>query len=283
MNEVIKAQSVESICANRDAALKYLADGLSMLHKAETHYMLAVTGGKTDGMTAFYTRGLTAWSRNELIDIHDGKLADLVTKYRKALDGHAWKFLRDATGLKNLMDATAIGEFDRKLEYDPPELTVENVQATFADANEHKDDIFERGVLEVFDLIRQASRRFKTSDPGELGARFVLPRMIDEYGLSYSGSKRAMLDDLERIFFVVDGKRPPDPLNGLGGKINGHARKHGLSGVVQTEYMDVKLCKNQNVHVHITNNQALVLVNRIIAKHYRSALPDDRNRPARER
>lgn len=29
--------------------------------------------------------------------------------------------------------------------------------------------------------------------------------------------------------------------------------------------------------------KALVLVNRIIAKHYRSALPDDRNRPTRER
>lgn len=285
MSDIIKAQSAESICAHRDNALRLLSQGLVALAQAEAEYALATTGGEPNGARHLWEKGLASWDRCDLIGITEDNLEPLVEKYRVALDGAAWTFLRDITGLRNLMDSTAIDEFNEKIRKNPPALTIENIQATFEQASETSTDIFERGVLEVFNKIRRSAKKYRTSDPGLIGERFIMESMLDAYGcgLSYYGDSRSVMNDIERIFFVVQHRPPPDHLAGLGAKVDAHAREYGNSGIVKSADMELKLCKNGNIHVHITNSEALRLVNRIIAKHYGAVLPDDRNRPARER
>jgi hypothetical protein len=286
MNEVIIAQGAESICANRDEALRLLREGLNLLQQAERHYALAVSGGKPEGSKHYYAKGLPSWDRRELMLIAEGKhTEELVEKYRRSLDSTAWAFLRDVTGLRALMDSEALQRFDDQLAKDPPPLTIETVKSTFRDARDAAGEIFERGLLNVYKAIRDAGHDFKTSDPGELGDRFVLPNALDWYGngLSWSSGKRSLIDDLERIFFVLDSKVPPEHSVSAGSAINDHSRKHGNRGVVVTPYLEFKLHKNRNVHVVVLSDDVRAKANRIIAKHYPRAMPDDRNRPAKER
>jgi hypothetical protein len=286
MSDIIQAQGAESICANRDEALRLVRLGIETLTQAERYFALAVSGGNPEGSKHYYANGLHSWDRRELMLIAEGKRTEeLIESYRRAIDATAWAFLRDVTGLRALMDEEALKAFDEQLAKNPPPLTIETVKATFRDARDSASEIFERGLLNVYRAIRSSSGDFKTNDPGELGERFVLKNALDYWGtgLSWDSRKRALIDDLERIFFVLDSLAPPDTRASAGAQINDHCRKHGNKGTVSTKYMEFKLHLNHNVHVRVLPTAPRAKANRIIAKHFPRAIPDDRNRPAKER
>ncbi|MEQ1526468.1 MAG: DUF4942 domain-containing protein [Gallionella sp.] len=86
-----------------------------------------------------------------------GRLEDSI----KELDRMYWRQSFDHTGLMQLLDAQSKKKFDRDLQENPPEFTIENVQSSFIDLSQNAEKMFEDGVVNVF---RRLSNRYLTND-----------------------------------------------------------------------------------------------------------------------
>jgi len=82
-----------------------------------------------------------------------------------------------------------------------PELTAANIEATFTELYGARADVFERGELECF---RRLSWDYRTNQPFRFGKRIILKSLFS-YG-SLNGHGTNELDDLMRVFHVLDGK-----------------------------------------------------------------------------
>ncbi len=67
------------------------------------------------------------------------------------LDREIWRDLMQRSGMLSLMDAQARDTWNRSLEYDNfPEISKANILSTFEQLHRSKDEVFERGVINVF-------------------------------------------------------------------------------------------------------------------------------------
>ena len=67
------------------------------------------------------------------------------------LDREIWRDLMQRSGMLSLMDAQARDTWYRSLEYDNfPEISEANIMSTFEQLHQNKDEVFERGVINVF-------------------------------------------------------------------------------------------------------------------------------------
>ncbi|AID81336.1 restriction methylase [Escherichia coli Nissle 1917] len=83
------------------------------------------------------------------------------------LDREIWRDLMQHSGMLSLMDAQAHDTWYRSLEYDNfPEISEANILSTFEQLHQNKDDVFERGVINLF---RGLSWNYKTNCPCKFG------------------------------------------------------------------------------------------------------------------
>ncbi len=128
--------------------------------------------------------------------------------------------------------------------------------------------MFERGVIACF---RSLAWCYKTNLPQKFGKRIVVTYLTG----SASYTRCNELDDLVRVFSVLDGRPEPDYRGGINSKLsaaglNGWTAK---AGIVDTEYLTIRTFKNHNGHVTFKRLDLVEKMNRIIAKHYPGALP----------
>ena len=77
------------------------------------------------------------------------------------LDREIWRDLMQRSGMLSLMDAQARDTWYHSLEYDNfPEISEANIWSTFEQLHQNKDEVFERGVINVF---RGLSWNYKTN------------------------------------------------------------------------------------------------------------------------
>lgn len=85
------------------------------------------------------------------------------------LDREIWRDLMQRSGMLSLMDAQARDTWYRSLEYDNfPEISEANILSTFEQLHQNKDEVFERGVINVF---RGLSWNYKTNCPANLAVK----------------------------------------------------------------------------------------------------------------
>lgn len=85
------------------------------------------------------------------------------------LDREIWRDLMQRSGMLSLMDAQARDTWYRSLEYDNfPEISEANIWSTFEQLHQNKDEVFERGVINVF---RGLSWNYKTNSPVNLAVK----------------------------------------------------------------------------------------------------------------
>ncbi len=115
------------------------------------------------------------------------------------------------------MDATARDTWAKQIaEGEVPELTAANIEATFGQLYEARGDMFERGVLQCF---RRLSWDYKTNQPFKFGKRVIVTGLMTG---GYAGSRATNeLDDLMRVFHVLDGQPEADHRNGMHALISG--------------------------------------------------------------
>jgi hypothetical protein len=109
------------------------------------------------------------------------------------------------------MDAEARSQWAKNLEEgDLPAISEANILSTFEQLHHNKQDVFERGIINVF---KGLSWDYKTNNPCYFGKKIIVNNLVkhDRWGFSLNwGWRRDQLADLERMLYLLDGKTIPD-------------------------------------------------------------------------
>lgn len=206
--------------------------------------------------------------------------ADLERITRLGIDQSAWQYLMHESGLRTFMDAEARKKWDKAVaEGDIPEFNEGNVRSTFTMLHDARGEMFERGVIACF---KGLAWDYKTNLPQKFGKRIVLRFLRHQImsawrspgtgslgSVNFSSTDR--LDDLSRVFHVLDGKPEPDVRQGWYGRLS--ATKTTSDPDAADDYMAVRSFRNGNGHVTFKRPDLVDRMNKIIARHYPGALP----------
>jgi hypothetical protein len=204
---------------------------------------------------------------------YDNAVEESFFQLLKYLDANGWRHLMDESGMRSLMDATARRKWDDAIgNGDYPELSAANITATFSELHGARGDMFERGVIAVF---KRLSWDYKTNQPFKFGKRIILNSLLHTYGTNnkwFHWNHRATgeIDDLVRVFSVLERKPEPDHRNSIYGKLN-EAKTMGATSW-EGEYFSVKWFKKGTGHLTFKRPELVEAINRILAKHYQGAI-----------
>jgi len=205
--EILKRTAIVEICAHRDAALAQMNEAIEMIAKghalAEAAHKEAV---KAHGLASFTDDNRTAQKHyRRIFEGFDAEASKSV--FRKYLDARVWVHLVKMTGMHEMMDRTAKDEFRVGLCGDTPEFTEESAREAFKSLLGDANLIFQRGLARAFSDL---DRRFKSHDAFKIGSRMVLTNVFDQWGgLSYYSRMEETINDVERVFAVLDGDKRP--------------------------------------------------------------------------
>jgi uncharacterized protein DUF4942 len=253
MTELVPKDSVEDLLNKRDACVQLMREGFERLLEAS---QLAEQFAAPEGSYIF----------GELLGYSDERWWRTFEELRKKIDRAGWVYLAKASGLKNLMDASAWREFSELLKADAAPLTLDTVNATFPAFVKSRREIFQRGIIQVF---RGLCSDYASNSPFSIGPRMILKDALA--GHSYAYCERESLSDIDRIVHIVDGQEPPDHLGDAAAQLL-IAHRDGES-MLETPYLDLRWFKNGNVHVRIKDARHIDAINALIAEHFGQTLP----------
>lgn len=274
---LVKSISIENLIAQRDGVMAQI--GLAMDHLRQASAIAVVSGISNPKLYRdfpFLLHGRNHYQTNHLLE------PKALETIRKRVDANAWNHLMHESGLRSLMDAKAREEWAAKIEkLECPELTEDNVRATFSTLYESRGDLFERGVINCF---KSLSWNYKTNRPFAFGKRLVMYVRSSVSGpgtsLGFPNSRACdSLDDLVRVLSVLDGKPEPDHRNGMYSLI-GEAKSMATCDC-ENEYLQIRSFRNGNGHITFKRPDLVERMNKILAKHYPNQLPADRHETAR--
>lgn len=197
---------------------------------------------------------------------------DGVERARKLVDALAWNSLMKQSGLMTFMDQAARSAWYEKIsQRSTPAFEKGTIELTFDHLYAARGEMFERGVIGCFQSL---SWDFKTNLPARFGKRIIVTNFCRDWKWSYMNSGACgQLDDLIRVFSLLDGKPEPDYRNGVFYWLAAHAKESPRNRCATGEYLAVKWFKNGNAHVEFLRPDLVDKLNEIIAKHYPNALP----------
>jgi hypothetical protein len=266
---IVKSVSIENLLNQRDAVIERIGNAIALLHEAQNIADAAHLTREYRGF-AYLLQGKDHYMRTDLLD------GDAVTRIRSRIDASAWDYLMNEAGLLSLMDSKVRADWRNKIEQcDTPELTSDNLRATFGKLHDMRADMFERGVIECF---RRLSWCYQTNRLFAFGKRIVMT-YIRSYG-HFSLDKLDHIADLQGVFCILDGQAEEDHRNGIYRRLNDAERgRLGLitAGTHDDVYMHFRWFKNGNAHIAFKRMDLVEKMNAILAKHYPGALPHDRH------
>jgi hypothetical protein len=262
-HEVVQSVSITHLLQQRDAVLERLARAFGILQEA--HDIAASTHLGFPNIVA---------SKD-----YRGQGQDVVGKFategealhacRAAIDATAWRYLMQESGMRSLMSASKRSEFDDQVSKSlMPELTREAVYATFGALHESRAEMFDQGVIECF---KKLSWAYKTNLPQKFGKRIIVSYLTYTYGINSSAADR--LDDLMRVFHVLDGKPEADYRQGCYAQLGTAFREQAAwPKSYQNDYFELRLFRNGNGHLCFKRPELIDAMNAIIARHFPNAL-----------
>jgi len=271
--QVVPSVSIENLVNQRDAVLERLAQIIDMINETAAIAARANVGFPTFCTSpSHYSRSVEQRINGAYMD----RSAEVLEHMRKEVDGAGWQYLMGESGMRSLMDAKAREQWDKQIEgKDMPPLTVDNIRGTFRMLHDSRGEIFERGVINVF---KGLAWDYKTNLPQKFGKRIVLTYIRSAVtgpgtSLGWPNMRHCdELDDLMRVFHVLDGKAEPDHRQGTYKLL--HMFANTTDPDVENEYVRIKQYKNGAGHVTFKRPDLVDQMNRIIAKHYPGALPE---------
>lgn len=260
--EIIRRDTVEEIVGYRNTAIEQYRVAVDALERCKKAY------GRCSGNGYGYL-GEFEPNKNDV----DG--------FRRHIDRAAWRKLVNLTLINELMDTKAREDFQRQIETDPPEVTVDNVVATLQQLMLSAGDIFKRSVIATFEAL---PREYKSNDGFKFGQRIIFDWAIKvhTYGrntkdrwfsfYSHSGDG-ARLRDLDRVFSVLDGNRPDARLDAVD-LVAEQVRQNRVPFDIQSRYFRLQGYVKGSLHVLPLRKDLLDKANRILADHYGWTLPE---------
>lgn len=230
----------------------------------------------------------TDWYHLDPINSYTGRegktgAEEILEKARTNIDRAAWGHLRDALGIKNLMDAQALKEYNEVMYYSKdavPVFNEESAFATFSELYENRQRMFVRGLVNVFRGLNTSW--YKSNSAFCLTPKIVMSSAVSDFGSRYGGSLNtsnnvsSQLSDLDRIFHILDEKTPLDHLCDASSAVSLAANRGHAN--IETEYFHFKLHKNGNLHVIFKRVDLVEKANKLIAQYFKDMLGDDRKK-----
>ncbi|WP_186060969.1 DUF4942 domain-containing protein [Burkholderia gladioli] len=187
----------------------------------------------------------------------------------RIIDIRGWEYLLSESGLRTFMDAKAREQWSSQIANgDVPELTTANIEATFAQIYGARGDMFERGVLQCF---RRLSWNYKTNEPFKFGRRIIVKYLLSSGSPNHRVTNE--LDDLIRVFCLLDGKPEPDHRHGAYALVSDTRQARRTEA--ENDYFDLRWFKNGNGHLTFKRPDLVDKMNQIIAKHYPNTLASE--------
>lgn len=260
--EIALSVSIDRILAGRSQVLSKITQAAELVKEAETASR-AIGGG-----------GISDWD-NGFTSMFAMTTEKIVARVMKRNDRHIWQDLMHKSGMLSLMDDQARTQWSNSLERGEfPEVTFDNIHASFKQLNNEKDAVFERGVINLF---KSLSWDYKTNHPCKFGPKIIINRFVSydkKWGFSRAYETWNKLDDLERIFKILDGQLAPDHRNAVSVRIGDHVTaKPSIAAVFDDEYFSIRYFKKCSAHLAFKRLDLVEKLNDILAKHYPSALP----------
>ncbi|MFA3759480.1 DUF4942 domain-containing protein [Yersinia sp. 2466 StPb PI] len=192
------------------------------------------------------------------------------------LDRGIWQDLMKKSGMLSLMDAQARDQWYRNLEGDNiPTISEESIYSTFEQLHRDKDNVFERGVINVF---KSLSWDYKSNHPCKFGKKIIVNNLVSytQWGFTLNHSyRRDQLADLERMLFLLEGKAIPDNRGDVTTRLYEHmSANRQTTKVYEDDYFAIKYFMKGSAHLTFRKPGLMDKMNDIIAKHYPSVLPE---------
>ena len=268
---------ITAIVESRNAAIATMQealDGLSAAYAVSNTQMGAAQGfanrAHMGSMPPAYVFGPKRFERTHTrkIDVEDSMKAFVADT-----DASIWSYLLERSGIRSIMDVEAIKEWETSMAEGIPEVTLENLTATFQTIMADVGLIFKRGLANAFSKL---DRRFKSHDGFKIGSRIILTNVFSEFSgsWSYGDKRRETITDIERVFAKLDGVAP-DP-HGLLHAIEA-SRGAGFGcrqSEVETAYFKIRGFKNGNAHLWFTRDDLVAKANKLLAEYYGEVIPD---------
>lgn len=274
--ELVKSVSIENLVNQRAAVLEMIQQAVALLRDAAALASAAHVGFPDFAMNVSGSRQM----EHRLTGAYRRETAELDALLAKVIDAGAWGYLMRESGLRSFMDARARQDWDEKVcEREVPPLTLENIRATFSALHDSRGDLFERGVLNLF-------WDYKTNRPFKFGKRIVVTHLRNSVtgsaaklwggggSLGNVNYRRAdALDDLSRVFHVLEGKPEPDHRSGWYSRLADQQRVSDPDP--EDDYIAARCFRNGNAHITFKRPDLVEQMNRILAKHYPNALASE--------
>lgn len=192
------------------------------------------------------------------------------------LDRSIWKDLMKKSGMLSVMDAQARDQWYNSLEKDDiPAVSEANILSTFEQLHRDKDNVFERGVVNVF---KSLSWDYKSNHPYKFGKKIIVNNLVSytQWGFILNHSyRRDQLVDLERMLFLLEGKAIPDNRGDVTTRLYEHmSANRQMTKVYEDDYFAIKYFMKGSAHLTFRKPGLMDKMNDIIAKHYPSVLPE---------
>ncbi|CNL29403.1 DUF4942 domain-containing protein [Yersinia frederiksenii] len=186
------------------------------------------------------------------------------------LDRGIWQDLMKKSGMLSLMDAQARDQWYRNLEGDNiPAISEANILSTFEQLHQQKDEVFERGVINLF---KGLSWHYKTNSPCRFGKKLIISNLVscNQWGFTLNqGYRRDQLADLERMLYLLDGKPIPDNRGDVTNRLMEHIRANPhIAKVYEDDYFSIKYFMKGSAHLTFRKPELIDNMNDIVAKHY---------------
>ena len=149
-----------------------------------------------------------------------------------------------------------------------PEISEANILSTFEQLHQNKDEVFERGVINVF---RGLNWNYKTNCPCRFGSKIIVNNLVrwDRWGFHLiTGQQADRLADLERMLHLFSGKPIPDNRGNITLRLDDHIQSVQGKESYEDEMFSIRYFKKGSAHIMFRKPELVDRLNDIIAKHY---------------
>ena len=264
-NELICSTSIERIVTGRNAALKQIEALICQLD--DVSRLTSEIGGDIASHWAMRQgHAFDCW----LVQPVD-KAMPVITRN---IDRSIWRDLMLKSGMLTLMDAEARNQWAKNLEEgDLPAITEANILSTFEQLHHNKQDVFERGIINVF---KGLSWDYKTNNPCYFSKKIIVNNLVkhDRWGYSLNwGWRRDQLADLERMLRLLDGQTIPDSRHDVSIRFMDFIRDNPRAQIFEDDLFIIRYFQKGSGHITFKRLDLIEKMNDIVAKHYPKALP----------
>lgn len=262
--EVICSTSIERIVTGRNAALAQIE---ALIHQLDAISTLtnSIGGGTAKDWGMRPGHRYDSWFTE--------KPETAMKAITRSIDRDIWHDLMLKSGMISLMDAQARDEWHNSLEKDDiPTISEANILSTFEQLHQSKEEVFERGVINVF---KSLSWNYKSNSPCKFGKKIIVEGVVkhDHWGFGLNwGWQRDRLTDLERMLMLLDSKPIPDNREDVTRRLGEHIHAQRNSTTYEDEMFTIKYFQKGTAHITFKRHDLVHKLNGIVAKHYPNML-----------